>query len=198
MSAVSTTQKKPMTLSVCGRHGRQMTVLLLTTLLLAGCAMPNLRPSFMRKAAPEPVVALAAEPTVDPSLTPRELLTARLVNSRAADDAVPGMTVGKLVEFADRYLTCDCAETRFARAWQRTADGYLLNTHSAQVQPLDFRCVAGSEGTVCYLREIDRGANLPVLTERFMAGSEFIRFIYQNGSKCERVEPCPAAAVPSK
>ncbi len=185
-------------MSVFVRRDGQIAVLLIATLLLSGCQMANLKPSFMRKSAPEPVVAAAAQPTVDPSLTPRELLTARLVNARAANDAVPGMTVGKLVEFADRYLTCDCADTRFARAWQRTSDGYLLSTQSAQVQPLDFRCADNGEGTVCYLREIDRGANLTVLTERFMAGSDFIRFIYQNGSKCERVAPCPTAAEPPK
>jgi hypothetical protein len=157
--------------------------------------MPDLRPKFMRP-APEAAPAVV-EPKVDPSLTPRELLTARLVNARGSGDAMPGMTVGKLIEYADRYLTCDCADTRFARAWQRIDGGYLLSTHSAQVQPLEFRCGGSGEDTNCYLREIDRGANLPDLKQRFMPGSDFIRFIYEQGSKCARTEPCPAAAAPA-
>ena len=175
-------------------------LLLGTALLLSACKAPSLRPSlpsmpsFLKREAPAAVVeAPAPAPTVDPSLTPRELLTARLINARAAGDAVPGMTVGKLIEYADRYLTCDCADTRFARAWQRTSGGYLLSTHSAQVQPLDFRCTGGGEDMSCFLREIDRGANLPDLKQRFMPGSDFIRFIYEKGSKCERTAPCPNA-----
>lgn len=175
-------------------------LLLGTALLLSACKAPSLRPSlpsmpsFLKREAPAAVVeAPAPAPTVDPSLTPRELLTARLINARAAGDAVPGMTVGKLIEYADRYLTCDCADTRFARAWQRTSGGYLLSTHSAQVQPLDFRCTGSGEDMSCFLREIDRGANLPDLKQRFMPGSDFIRFIYEKGSKCERTAPCPNA-----
>ncbi len=174
--------------------------LLGTALLLSACKAPSLRPSmpsmpsFLKREAPAAVVeAPAPAPTVDPSLTPRELLTARLINARAAGDAVPGMTVGKLIEYADRYLTCDCADTRFARAWERTSGGYLLSTHSAQVQPLDFRCNGSGEDMNCFLREIDRGANLPDLKQRFMPGSDFIRFIYEKGSKCERTAPCPNA-----
>lgn len=173
---------------------------LLTACLLAlgGCKAPNLRPDFLKRDKPEaaasaPAATPAPAPTVDPSLTPRELLTARLVNARAEGDAVPGMTVGKLVEYADRYLTCDCADTRFARAWQRTPGGYLLSTHAAQVQPLDFRCTGSGEAMTCFLREIDRGGSAEDLRQRFMPGSDFIRFIYEKGSKCERTEPCPAA-----
>jgi len=184
-------------------HSRAAHLLLLlgTALVLSACKAPSLRPSlpsmpsmpsFLKREAPAAVAeAPAPAPTVDPTLTPRELLTARLINARAAGDAVPGMTVGKLIEYADRYLTCDCADTRFARAWERTSGGYLLSTHSAQVQPLDFRCTGGGEDMSCFLREIDRGANLPDLKQRFMPGSDFIRFIYEKGSKCERTEPCP-------
>jgi hypothetical protein len=181
-------------------HSRAAHVLLLlgTALLLSACKLPSLRPSlpsmpsFLKREAPAVVAeAPAPVPTVDPSLTPRELLIARLINARAAGDAMPGMTVGKLIEYADRYLTCDCADTRFARAWERTSGGYLLSTHSAQVQPLDFRCTGNGADMSCFLREIDRGANLPDLKQRFMPGSDFIRFIYEKGSKCERTEPCP-------
>ena len=82
-------------------------VLLLSGLLvLTGCKAPDLRPGFLKREKPEAVVttptptpAPAPAPAVDPSLTPRELLSARLVNARADGDAVPGMTVGKLIEY---------------------------------------------------------------------------------------------------
>lgn len=171
---------------------------LLALMALAGCSGSNLKPSlgmpsFLKRDTSEPVAAAPVAPKTDPSLTPRELLTARLVNARSENDAVPGMTVGKMVEYADRYLACDCAETRFAKAWQRTADGYVLVTNASQVQPLDFRCAGSGSDMQCYLREIDRGANLEDLKQRFMPGSDFVRFIYEQGSKCERVEPCPSA-----
>lgn len=173
-------------------HSRAtLSSLLALTLLLAGCKAPDLRPSFLRKPQPAPAPAT----TVDLSLTPRELLTARLINSRAADDAMPGMTIGKLIEYADRYLTCDCADTRFAKAWQRIDGGYELTTNAAQVRPLEFRCTGPAENLECFLREIDRGANLTDLRQRFMPGSDFIHFIYDHGSRCERTTPCPGAGA---
>jgi hypothetical protein len=164
--------------------------------LLAGCKAPDLRPDmpdFLKRDAPAPAAVAAPQPAVDPSLTPRELLTARLVNARRADDAMPGMTVGKLIEFADRYLACDCAGTRFARSWQRVDDGYRLATNAGQVRPLQFACTGPQDALECYLREIDRGPQPDGLGARFMAGGDFVRFIYEHGAKCERVEPCPAA-----
>jgi len=160
----------------------------------AGCKAPDLKPDlpdFLSRDEPEPV-APAPQPVVDPSLTPRELLTARLVNARRADDAMPGMTVGKMIEFADRYLACDCADMRFAKSWQRIDGGYLLLTNAGQARPLEFVCSGPQEGLECYLREIDRGPQAGGLADRFMAGGDFVRFIYESGSKCARVEPCPA------
>ena len=179
-------------------------LLLATLTLLAACSAPKLKapslgmPSFLKREKTQEPVATPAPvvPKVDPSLTPRELLVAKLVNARSEGDAVPGMTVGKLVEFADRYLACDCSDTRFAKAWQRTADGYVLVTNASQVQPLDFRCSGSGADMQCYLREIDRGANLADLKQRFMPGGDFVRFIYEQGSKCERVEPCPVPVTP--
>ena len=159
--------------------------------LLAGCKAPDLKPDFLDRRKPEPVVV--QEPVVDPSLTPRELLTARLVNARDTDEAIPGLTVGKMIEFADRYLACDCSESRFAKAWQRYDGGYVLLTNAGQVRPLDFVCSGPAEGLECYLKEIDRGVQPGGLRERFMSGGDFVRFIYESGSKCERTEPCPAA-----
>ena len=166
------------------------------TLLVAGCKAPDLKPDFLerRKPAPEEV---APQPVVDPSLTPRELLTARLVNAREADDAIPGMTVGKMIEFADRYLACDCADQRFAKSWARYDGGYVLATNAGQVRPLDFACSGPPEALECYLKEIDRGPAAGALGERYMSGGDFIRFIYESGSRCERTEPCPAAAPTS-
>jgi len=164
----------------------------------AGCKAPDLKPDlpdFLSREKPE-VVAPAPQPVVDPSLTPRELLTARLVNARRADDAMPGMTVGKMIEFADRYLACDCADMRFAKSWQRIDGGYLLLTNAGQARPLEFVCSGPQEGLECYLREIDRGPQAGGLAERFMAGGDFVRFIYESGSQCARVEPCPAQSSP--
>ena len=45
--------------------------------------------------------------------------------------------------------------------------------------------------------EIDRGPTAGTLGERFMSGGEFIRFVYESGSRCERTQPCPAAAESS-
>lgn len=167
---------------------------LLCLLLLTACKAPDLKPGFLKKEKEPPPRAAAPlpEPVVDPSLTPRELLTARLINSRKADSATPGLTVGKLIEFADRYLACDCANTRFAKAWHRIDGGYELSTNAGQVRPLRFMCTGSAEALECYLTEIDRGPHLPVLTERFMPGGDFITFIYENGLSCPRVEPCPA------
>lgn len=75
---------------------------------LSGCGTPD----FIKRATrDEP--ANVAEP-VNVQVTPRELLTARLVNP-PANENTPPITVGKLIEFADRYLSCDCSGTRFVR-----------------------------------------------------------------------------------
>ena len=167
--------------------------LLLALLALAACKAPDLKPDFMKHEQPTPsatpTVAIAV---VDPSLTPRELITARLINARKPDSKTPGMTIGKLIEFADRYLACDCANTRFAKAWKRIEGGYELATNATQVRPLRFICTGTGEATECYLIEIDRGLQTASLGERFMPGSDFIEFIYEHGVNCPRIEPCPA------
>ncbi|MSR14353.1 MAG: hypothetical protein EXR86_07275 [Gammaproteobacteria bacterium] len=166
--------------------------------ILAACKAPDLKPDFLKRDKPVAVapsprpVPTPAPSLVDPSLTPRELLTARLLNPRSADSATPGMTVGKLIEFADRYLACDCANTRFAKAWHPIEGGYELATNAGQVRPLRFICSGIGEALSCYLTEIDRGAALTNLTERFMPGGDFIEFIYGHGLNCPRVEPCPS------
>lgn len=169
-------------------------VLLCVALCLSqsGCKTPDLKPDFLKREKPAPAAPTAVQLTVDPSLTPRELLTARLINARSAESNTPGLTVGKLIEFADRYLACDCANTRFSKVWQRVEGGYELSTNSDQVRPLHFVCTGSAEALECYLTEIDRGPHLANLTERFMPGGDFITFIYEHGLNCPRVEPCPA------
>lgn len=132
----------------------------------------------------------AAPAAVDQTATPRDLLTARLVNPRV-DAATPNMTVGKLIEFADRYLACDCATTRFVQAWQKTPEGYRLTTNSANVRPLEFVCRGVDEARECFLTEIDRGPQTADFTERFVPGAEFIQFVYENGVRCARETACP-------
>ncbi|MGE0483247.1 MAG: hypothetical protein AB7Q81_03815 [Gammaproteobacteria bacterium] len=134
--------------------------------------------------------AQATAATVDQTATPRDMLTAHLVNPRL-DPATPNMTVGKLIEYADRYLACDCAATRFVRRWERTAEGYRLETNSGAVAPLEFVCRDAGEDRECFLTEIDRGAQSDKLDARFVPGGEFIRFLYDNGVRCAREEPCP-------
>lgn len=160
---------------------------------LGACKAPDLKPDFLDRDKPaKPAAPAVVAPVVDASLTPRELLTARLLNPRIAESTTPGLTVGKLIEFADRYLACDCANTRFAKAWRRIEGGYELATNAAQVRPLRFVCSGEAEQLACFLTEIDRGPQLADLTQRFMPGSDFIAFIYANGLSCPRVEPCPA------
>jgi hypothetical protein len=122
--------------------------------------------------------------------TPRELLGARLVNP-PANENIPRLTIGKLIEYADRYLACDCAGTRFVRAWAKTPNGYRLLTNSPMVKPLELVCRETSKSLECFLKEIDRGASAENLRERFVPGSEFINFLYENGVRCDGTGQCP-------
>ena len=188
----------PLSLIAFVRRGIRSCALAATLLgAFTACKAPDLKPNFMRHDPPPTESSVATEPAavVDPSLTPRELITARLINTRAPDSKTPGMTVGKLIEFADRYLACDCANTRFAKSWKHLDSGYELATNSGQVRPLRLICTGTGEATECYLNEIDRGAQIPRLQERFMPGSDFIEFIYQHGVNCPRTEPCPTPVV---
>ena len=170
---------------------RCLITIIITTVLAACSGTPSL---LKRKSAPESAATTTAE-AVNFQVTPRELLTARLVNP-PADENAPPITVGKLIEFADRYLSCDCSGTRFVKAWQRLPDGYRLQTNSELIRPLDFACQTNADVTHCYLSEIDRGAHVQSLEERFVPGAEFIRFMYENGLKCEREGPCPVSEPP--
>jgi hypothetical protein len=152
--------------------------------ILYGCAKPDFmeRIPTIRKPTPVPT-------RIDLQVTPRELLTARLLNPPAKDSSPP-ITVGKLIEFADRYLSCDCSGKRFVRTWEKTGGTYRLTTNSEFVRPLNFACQNNAEFVACYLSEIDRGSQVSDLRERFVPGSEFIQFIYENGLQCKRAAPC--------
>ncbi|MEQ8659751.1 MAG: hypothetical protein RLW62_02940 [Gammaproteobacteria bacterium] len=159
-------------------------LLLLLTLLASGCSrmsMPNVS---------LPGIGDDDPPASDQTATPRDLLTAQLVNPRARED-MPNMTVGKLIEYADRYLACDCATTRFVRTWEQTADGYRLVPNSEVVRPLEFVCRTREETRECFLTEIDRGPRSEDFAERFVPGSQFIEFLYDNGVRCARETACP-------
>ena len=129
------------------------------------------------------------DPPQDLSATPRELFSAKLINPRP-DPNVPNLTVGKLMEFADRYLACDCANMRFGKSWTKLDDGYVLATNSEVVRPLHFVCTGDTDGRECFLAEIDRGPQTNTLAQRFVPGGEFIKFLYENGVKCARATPC--------
>ena len=154
--------------------------LLFCSLLLTSCTHIPL-PTFEKKASSQ---------ESGKNVTPRELLGARLVNPRT-NESIPRLTIGKLIEYADRYLACDCAGTRFVRAWAKTPEGYRLLTNSPIVKPLELVCRNASNTQECFLKEIDRGANAENLQERFVPGSEFINFLYENGVRCDGTEQCP-------
>ncbi|MGR8950363.1 MAG: hypothetical protein ACU84Q_20150 [Gammaproteobacteria bacterium] len=160
---------------------------------LVGCKSPSL-PSLPEIPLLKKDKTEAADQPMAPNLqtTPREIMTARLANKTPSEDTPP-ITVGKLIEFADRYLACDCSETRFVKSWQRTGTGYLLTTNSGAIKPLTLTCETVEAQKSCFLNEIDRGPQAGDLRERFVPGGEFIEFMYHNGLRCERETPCPSA-----
>ena len=171
-----------------------VTIIVCTSLVLlcaiqSGCtnvAMPKVK---MPKMSMPKLPTMGADDE-DSTATPRDLLTAKLINPRANPDT-PNLTVGKMIEFADRYLACDCAKTRFVRSWEKTAEGYRLFTNSEVVRPIEFVCADIEQGRQCYLLEIDRGPRTESIEDRFVPGSEFIQFLYDNGVRCARETPCP-------
>ncbi len=159
--------------------------------VLPGCAKVSMPKVSMPKVSMPKLPSLGGkdEPE-DATATPRDLLMAKLINPRANPDT-PGMTVGKMIEFADRYLACDCARMRFVRSWEKTAEGYRLYTNSEVVRPIEFVCAESGAILQCYLLEIDRGSQSAGIEDRFVPGSEFIQFLYDNGIRCERETSCP-------
>ena len=71
----------------------------LVAISLAACSTPSFisKPSFVR--TPPKAESAQVTSAVDLQVTPRELLTARLVNP-PANENTPRITVGKLIEFS--------------------------------------------------------------------------------------------------
>ena len=126
---------------------------------------------------------------VDQTTTPRNILNSRLVN-RARDEELPFLTVGKLIELADRYQSCQCVSTRFVSRWEKTTSGYLLYSYFYNSQPIEFVCNTSNKGSTCFIREVDRGKQITSLNERFAPGSSLIKFIYDKGVKCSDIDAC--------
>ena len=129
--------------------------------------------------------SLAANQTT----TPRDILNAKILN-RSPEDDHPFLTVGKFVELADRYQSCQCTNERFVRNWEKTGKGYLLHSYFNDSRPIEFICDTAKDKPSCFITEIDRGEAISNLNERFAAGSSLVKFIYDKGVKCEKVKPC--------
>ena len=130
-----------------------------------------------------------SQPIVDQTTTPRDILNARIVNRSEGSD-YPFLTVGKFVELADRYQSCQCTNERFVRRWEKTATGYLLHSYFNESGPIEFICGREGHDADCFIKEIDRGKTISPLNERFAAGSSLVKFIYDKGVKCNQFKPC--------
>ena len=121
--------------------------------------------------------------------TPRNIITAVLTN-RGKNSEIPNITVGKFIELADRYQACQCTKERFVRKWKKTRQGYLLYTFFNESMPLNFVCDYSKTPTQCFITEVDRGAQIKNLSERFASGHSLVRFIYKKGVRCKLDTPC--------
>ena len=130
-----------------------------------------------------------AQDSVNQATTPRNVLNARIVN-RTGNDNFPYLTVGKFVELADRYQSCECTTSRFVSRWEKTKNGYLLYSYFNDSQPIEFTCNTTNDDVSCFVREVDRGAKIKNLNERFAPGSSLIKFIYDKGVRCMERNPC--------
>ena len=63
-------------------------------------------------------VSEESQSIVDQTTTPRDILNARIVNRSEGSD-YPFLTVGKFVELADRYQSCQCTNERFVRGGKK-------------------------------------------------------------------------------
>ena len=126
---------------------------------------------------------------VKQATTPRDILNAKIVNrSEGSND--PFLTVGKFVELADRYQSCQCTNERFVKRWEKTPSGYLLHSYFNESSPIEFICTREGDNADCFILEIDRGKTIRTLSERFATGSSLVKFMYDKGVKCEQIKPC--------
>lgn len=122
--------------------------------------------------------------------TPRPLIAARLTNPQNSTQ-VPKITVGKLIEFAERGHSCQCADKRFVDEWEKTSSGFRLKINSNALDTVQFSCAKNNEHLSCYVKEIDLGDDISPISERYLSGSKFIEEIYFKGRSCARTTPCP-------
>jgi hypothetical protein len=124
------------------------------------------------------------------TITPRPLIAARLTNPQGSAQ-VPKITVGKLIEFAERGHSCQCADKRFVDEWEKTGSGFQLKINSNTLDTVQFSCAKNNEHLSCYVKEIDLGDDISPISERYLSGSKFIEEIYFKGRSCARTTPCP-------
>ena len=122
--------------------------------------------------------------------TPRPLIAARLTNPQNSTQ-VPKITVGKLIEFAERGHSCQCVGNRFVDEWEKTSSGFQLKINSNTLDTVQFSCAKNDEQLSCYVKEIDLGGDISPISERYLSGSKFIEEIYFKGRSCARTTPCP-------
>jgi hypothetical protein len=120
--------------------------------------------------------------------TPRVLLSARIVNRRYTDQ-VPKITVGKLIEYAERSFSCSCSQKRFVNAWEKTSPGYTLSSNSPKFSSIKFACQKEDGEYACFINEIENSVS-DGLAQQFISGDDFIKTIYSNGRVCARQEVC--------
>jgi len=127
--------------------------------------------------------------SLNQTTTPRDIMNAKIAN-RTEKDNHPYLTVGKFVELAERYQSCQCTNERFVDRWEKTKKGYLLYSYFNESQPIEFICNSTNDDFSCFIREIDRGHRINNLNERFAPGSSLVKFIYDKGVRCLKTNPC--------
>lgn len=156
----------------------------LLTLLLGGCSQIE-----MPKIALPKIPEIALKKKEVHQTTPRALLSARIVNTRYTDQ-VPKMTVGKLIEFAERGFSCSCRNNRFVKSWVKTSTGYKLTSNAKRFSLIEFSCQKEDGDNTCFVNEIESGTSSK-LADKYISGDDFIKTIYSNGRVCKRQEACP-------
>ncbi|MBT4206390.1 MAG: hypothetical protein HOK64_02295 [Proteobacteria bacterium] len=156
--------------------------------LVLGCSQLKI-PEFPSVSMPEfPKLDLMS--SGGQTATPRPLISARLTNPQNSTQ-VPKITVGKLVEFAERGHSCQCAGDRFVNEWEKINSGFQLKINSNTLDTVQFSCAEQDERLSCYIKEIDLGDDISPISERYLSGSKFIEEIYFKGRSCARTTPCP-------
>ena len=159
------------------------TKLLLVLIILSGCSSVTV-PSISLPKMPE-MTLMKNKATHS---TPRVLLSARIVNTGYTDQ-VPKMTVGKLIEYAERSFACECHRERFVKSWDKSSTGYVLSSNLKKFKTIKFSCEKQEDEYACFINEIENTTS-PELSQRYFSGDDFIQAIYANGRVCKRQEPC--------